>query len=115
MPVGRRRTFIAEQALFITTRLPQVSAEKVVLYLSSPEPTFDQTHWFTSRQEIALARIGMTPTGESRLPISVSDPSVVANWYHLCDSPREVWALYYQLGFEQLAIWRLAHMWEVLQ
>ncbi|MBP6886384.1 MAG: hypothetical protein KBC02_04070 [Candidatus Pacebacteria bacterium] len=103
-----------EKVLFIS-HLLDVNPLKVAVFLRGAEPVFNRECWFADTSSLAFARLGLTPDGESREPISASNPSVAANWYHLCDSPREVLALYYQLGFEQLAIWRLAHMWEELQ
>ncbi len=104
-------TFV-QRALFVSVHLPDIDADRVILFLRGAEPKFDQREWFVDNRSIALARFGMTPDGNFREPINISDPSVAANWYKLCATPREVWALYYQLGFDQLAVWRMAHLWD---
>lgn len=98
------------QALYAQLHLQLGDWTDALAVLALPEPTFDRANWETNNKDMTYAWLGVqTAKNGKRLE---KDQSAVANWYHLCREPQEVFALHFQIGYTHLAIWRLEHMWE---
>jgi hypothetical protein len=104
-------TVYIRKALWIQQHLRLEDWFDALAVFALPEPSFDRTHWFKSLQSITMARIGLTADQRPREKLELNE-SAIANWYHLCRTPSEVFALHFQLGCRHLAVWRLAHMWD---
>lgn len=101
------------QALYAQLHLQLGDWTDALAVLALPEPTFERANWETNNKDMTYAWLGVQAAKNGKR--LEKDQSAVANWYHLCRKPQEVFALHFQIGHTHLAVWRLAHMWEEQQ